>query len=405
MDKIVKKQILQEINALEVSDLLELIQSNDIRLEEMVDSGLERVKLHAVQKQLNQANSGGQSNGVATQDANEELKTLCLAIEKGEYDVLDIRNFLLNGVITSDHLKEHTSMTDDIIERINYYQKRETDFMDWKDLPPLQLDRTDVYFLGQPGSGKSCVLGSLFYYFDKNGILAENMHNQIGTIYRNQLKEEFGYGILPDSTAVDGVNYMPIELRNLKDTELRHPLNFVEMSGEIFDTAYESGIESIHPKVKEYLSNKNRKILFFIIDYDLHKKSEKMSFGAGQASKLTSVLEILDNYGTLSKVDSIYVLVTKSDLFPIDRDKVEYANEFINQYYLNFVNNLKDKKQKYLNKNSFKITVYPFTIGLVKYRNMLVTIDNSGAEYVTKAIQKHAFVAKKSGFLGKFFGK
>jgi hypothetical protein len=91
MDKIVKKQILQEINALEVSDLLELIQSNDIRLEEMVDSGLERVKLHAVQKQLNQANSGGQSNGVATQDANEELKTLCLAIEKGEYDVLDIR--------------------------------------------------------------------------------------------------------------------------------------------------------------------------------------------------------------------------------------------------------------------------------------------------------------------------
>ena len=322
MDKIVKKQILQEINALEVSDLLELIQANDIRLEEMVDSGLERAKLHAVQKQLNQAHVGGQSNGVATQDANEELKNLCLAIESGEYDVLDIRNFLLNGVITSDHLKEHTSMTDDIIERINYYQKRETDFMDWKDLPPLQLDRTDVYFLGQPGSGKSCVLGSLFYYFEKQGILAENMHNQIGTIYRNQLKEEFGYGILPDSTAVDGVNYMPIELRNLKDTELRHPLNFVEMSGEIFDTAYQNGIESIHPKVKEYLSNKNRKILFFIIDYDLHKKSEKMSFGAGQASKLTAVLEILDNYGTLSKVDSIYVLVTKSDLFPADRDKV-----------------------------------------------------------------------------------
>jgi hypothetical protein len=405
MDKIVKKQILQEINALEVSDLLELIQANDIRLEEMVDSGLERAKLHAVQKQLNQAHVGGQSNGVATQDANEELKNLCLAIESGEYDVLDIRNFLLNGVITSDHLKEYTSMTDDIIERINYYQKRETDFMDWKDLPPLQLDRTDVYFLGQPGSGKSCVLGSLFYYFEKQGILAENMHNQIGTIYRNQLKEEFGYGILPDSTAVDGVNYMPIELRNLKDTELRHPLNFVEMSGEIFDTAYQNGIESIHPKVKEYLSNKNRKILFFIIDYDLHKKSEKMSFGAGQASKLTAVLEILDNYGTLSKVDSIYVLVTKSDLFPADRDKVEYANEFINEYYLNFVNNLRDKKQKYSNRNSFKITVYPFTIGLVKYRNMLVKIDNAGAEYVTKAIQKHAFVGKKAGFLGKLFKK
>jgi hypothetical protein len=317
--------------------------------------------------------------------------------------VLEIRSFLLNGVITSDQLKQYTSMTDEIIERINYYQKQETPFMDWESLPPLQLNRTDVYFLGQPGSGKSCVLGSLFYHFDNKGLLAENMQNQIGTLYRNQLKDEFGYGILPDSTAVDGVNYMPIELRNLKNSVLKHPLNFIEMSGEIFDTAYEKGIQSIHHKVKEYLSNRNRKILFFIIDYDLHKKAEKMSLGAGQASKLTAVLEILDNYGTLSKVDSIYVLVTKSDLFPQEKDKVEYANEFINKYYLNFVNNLKDKKEKYANKNSFKITIYPFTIGEVKFKDMLVTIDPSGAEYATKAIQKHAFVGKQLGFFGKLF--
>lgn len=404
MDKIVKLQILQEINELEVNDLLDLINANDISLEEMLDAGLERVKLNTLQNYLNQANTS-ESSQVSANDAHAEIKAMCMNIEKDEYDVLEIRSFLLNGVISSQQLKQYTSMSDEIIERINYYQKQETLFTDWENLPPLQLNRTDVYFLGQPGSGKSCVLGSLFYYFDKSGLLAENMQNQIGTLYRNQLKDEFGYGILPDSTAVDGVNYMPIELRNMNQTSLKHPLNFIEMSGEIFDNAYEKGIQSIHPKVKEYLSNKNRKILFFIIDYDLHKKSEKMSFGAGQASKLTAVLEILDNYGTLSKVDSIYVLVTKSDLFPAERNKIEYANEFINKYYLNFVNNLKDKKEKYANKNSFKITIYPFTIGTVKFKNMLATIDTSGAEYATKAIQKHAFVKKEGSLLNKIFGK
>lgn len=403
MDKIVKQQILQEINDLEVNDLLELIKANDIHLDEMLDAGLERTKLNSIQNHLNKEHIQ-EINQKSPNDAYAEIKAICESIENDEYDVLEIRSFLLNGVITPEQLKQYTSMTDEIIDRINYYQKHETPFTDWSDLPPLQLNRTDVYFLGQPGSGKSCVLGSLFYYFDKNGLLAENMQNQIGTLYRNQLKDEFGYGILPDSTAVDGVNYMPIELRNLSESSLRYPLNFIEMSGEIFDTAYEKGIQSIHPKIKEYLSNKNRKILFFIIDYDLHKRSEKISFGAGQASKLTTVLEILDNYGTLSKVDSIYVLVTKSDLFPAERDKVEYANEFINNYYLNFVNNLKDKKQKYINKNSFKITVYPFTIGTVKFKNMLTNIDTSGAEYATKAIQRHAFVGKKSGFFGKIFG-
>jgi hypothetical protein len=404
MDKIVKQQILQEINALEVYDLLDLINANDIKLIEMLDAGLERSKINAIQALLNEGHKK-EGDDDSPNAALAEIEAICQSIENDEYTVEEIRDdFLLSGVITREQLRKYTSMTDEIIDRINYYQKHETPFMEWDNLPPLQLDRTDVYFLGQPGSGKSCVLGSVFHYFDKRGLLAENMQNQIGTIYRNQLKDEFSYGILPDSTAVDGVNYMPIELRNIENTALRHPLNFIEMSGEIFDAAYEKGIASIHPKVKEYLSNKNRKILFFIIDYDLHKRSQKVSFGASQASKLTAVLETLDNYGTLSKVDAIYVLVTKSDLFPAERDKVEYANEFINNSYLNFVNNLKDKKLKYANKNTFTVTIYPFTIGVVKFKSLLATIDTSGAEYATKVIQRHAFVKKESGFWGKLFG-
>ena len=402
MERITKQQILQAINELEVSDLLELINDNDLALEEMVDAGLDRVKLDALQAHFQSTEP--QSSEEPSEESLDEIQQLMQQIENDELDVLEIRSYLLNGVLTKEQLVANTSMTLDMIERINYYQKKETPFTDWENLPPLENNRTDVYFLGQPGSGKSCVLGAIFSYFDRLGLLAENMQNQVGTLYRNQLKDEFSYGILPDSTAVDGVNYMPIDLRNMDKNKLRHPLNFVEMSGEIFDTAYEKGIQSIHPKVKTCLKNKNRKILFFIIDYDLHKRAEKMSFGAGQASKLTAVLEILDNFGTLDKVDAIYVLVTKSDLFPKDRDKKEYAHEFIHTYYLNFINNLKDKKEKYARKNGFKVTVYPFTIGDVRFKSMLTETDFTGAEMVTRAIQKHAFVTKKTGFFASIFG-
>jgi hypothetical protein len=403
MDRILKQQILKDINEFEVVDLIELINLGDISIDEIAAAGLDRLKLNSVYKTLNLTNSSELAKS-SFKPTEEEIREICLAIENDQYDVLEIRNFLQNGAITPDHLRQYTSMTDDVLDKIKYYQKSPTPFTDWTNLPPLQQNRTDIYFLGQPGSGKSCVLGSLFYFFEKNGLLVENMQNQTGTLYRNQLKDEFSYGVLPDSTAVDGVNYMPIELRNLKNLNIHHPLNFIEMSGEIFDAAYEKGIKHIHPMVKQYLSNNNRKILFFVIDYDLHKKSEKISHGAGQSSKLTSVLEILDNYGTLLKIDAIYVLVTKSDLFPPDIAKVEYAKEFINNSYLNFVNNLRDKKEKFAKKNSFKITIYPFTIGEVRFKNLLTQYDESSAEYVTKAIQMNAFVKKKSGVLGSLFG-
>jgi hypothetical protein len=94
----------------------------------------------------------------------------------------------------------------------------------------------------------------------------------------------------------------------------------------------------------------------------------------------------------------------KSDLFPKDRDKKEYAHEFIHTYYLNFINNLKDKKENYARKNGFNVTVFPFTIGDVRFKSILTKPDFTGAEMVTRAIQKHAFVTKKTGFFASIFG-
>lgn len=401
MDRTRKNQILNDINDLYNDDLIKLINDGDISLDEMREAGLERNKQVAIEAVLYAPESDPPIDDLTLEQ--DELSALLAQIENDEFNTLDIRQLLMEGRITEEALLERSSLDEIMIQKILGYEKQETPFTEWEHLPPIQKNRTDIYFLGQPGSGKSCVLGSIFSYFDFNGLLSDNMQNQSGTLYRNQLKDEFNFGVLPHSTEKDGVNYMPLDLRKLDRKQLKYPLNFIEMSGEIFNDAYEKGINSIHPKIKLYLKNPNRKILFFVIDFDLHQKAEKMSFGAGQGSKLTSVLEILDNFGTLNKVDAIYVLVTKSDLFPADVNKVQYASDFMHSSYLNFVNNLKEKKEKYSRKNAFKVTVFPYTIGKVRFKDMLTEPDYGGAQMVTQAIYKHAFATKKSGFFGKLF--
>jgi hypothetical protein len=401
MEKIVKQQILQDINDLEVSDLLELINADDIRLEEMVDAGLERNKLKALQVEIN-----GRMADPEVEDVKEdEIISICKGIEKDEYDVLEIRSFLLNKIVTPEDLRKYTSMSDEIIEKIQYYQKKEINIPNIEGDPPYLPNRTDVFFLGQPGSGKSCVLGALFHHFYHTGILVEDLDHKVGTLYRNHLKNEFSYGILPNSNAVDDLYPMPFEIRNLKDNSKRHPLNFIDMSGEVFDDIYEMGIDAIKPKFRNYIKNKNRKILFFIIDYDLHKKSRKMSLGIDQGSKALAVLETLDNMGTLDKVDAVYLLVTKSDLFPKEKSKIEYTQEFIDVHLKSLINTLKDKKDKYEHRNKFSITVFPFSIGVVKFKGLLTSIDNSGVTYVTDAIQKYSFIKRSNTLLDKIVGR
>ena len=92
-----------------------------------------------------------------------EVVALCNKIEKGEYRAEKIKNLLISGTITEAQLLQHTTLGQDLINKVQNYQKRVTPFESWSDLPPLEKNRTDLYFFGQPGSGKSCILASIFY--------------------------------------------------------------------------------------------------------------------------------------------------------------------------------------------------------------------------------------------------
>ena len=392
MDKITKLQILLTINQMKLNELMEFIQSGDITFDEMIANGLLPATAIQIQDQQNKEKQH--------KVTEEEMIATCKKIENGEVNTIQIKSLLLEGGINEELLLAHTSLTPDMVSKIKNYQKQPTPFLAWADLPPLKKGFTDLYFFGQPGSGKSCILASVFYYLEQQAMIIENVHNPEGLRYRNQLTNEISYGILPDSTAAEGINYIPLELRNPEHEGTRHPLNFIEMSGELFNRAYDQGIGKGNIGAKEYLNNTNKKLIYLIIDYHQHERSKTVSSGPSQASRLQAILALLDNFGTLNHTDGIYIVVTKSDLFPPGVDKNQYAKEFLERNYRNLLMNCKDLQQKY--RDRFKIIVYPYSIGNIKFQNLLMEFDLRSPEILVEDILVDSFVTKKTG-LRKYF--
>lgn len=392
MNLLDKRRILAMINEIPSIDLLEHIHSGSISLEEMIDAGLEPSAKKEIEDQFATAQD--------KKEKRNKIGDLCVQIDKGEVAADEIKRYLETGKITESDLLNNTSLTAEELDKIKHYHKTETRFYSWNDLPPLKSGRTDVYFFGQPGSGKSCILAGLFYYFNQNGLLVEDVTNIEGTRYRNELAEEISYGILPHSTAREGVNYIPIELRDPENNERRHPLNFIEMSGELFVGAYRDGISEDNIAAKNYLTNDNKKLIFFVVDYEQDQKRVSSS-KTSQASMVQFTLEALDNMKILEKTDAVYILISKADLFPAGVDKTSFANDYFKSRYLNFHEMCRDKRKKY--NDLFSVMLYPFTIGEVKFKNLLTRFDEESSRYVTKAIIKHSFANKRPGIFGTFF--
>jgi len=411
MDANRKNRILKSLNQMPLNDIWDLIKSNDFTLKEMEEAGIAPDLLYELkgkqkradediimqQKNAEAASKEKENQKLEAESKEAELSKICLAIEDGVHGAEYIQKKMKEYPNLEDYLIQNSVLTKELIGRIKNYSKVSTAFTSWEKTPPLESNRTDIFFFGQPGSGKSCVLASLFYYFEKTGIMMANMTNPIGVEYRNQLIDEISSGILPDGTEKDKLNFIPIELRNKTNRKITHPLNFIEMSGELFKEAARDGLGNQDLlKLKGYLNNGNRKLIFFVLDY--HQHSNKI--GGHNQSRFTDFLEWLDLNSILDKTDGIYILLTKADLFPKNEDPKIYASKFLDSEFLNFKENVQEKKAKY--RDQFQIILFPYSIGTVKFKDILLTLDQEYPSFITDAIMKHSFVKKKS-FFDKLF--
>lgn len=387
MNAIQKQQLLQNVNQLDLAVIKRILDQGHISLDEFKDAGLDSLKveeLEAVNKTIKKV------------EENEYEKTNFLnSINSNHTTVDEIQMNLANGLITITDLQQHTNLSQKTIQLLVNLNTsgRTTIFKTIEDLPPMEEGKTDVYFVGVPGSGKSTILSGLLYIAHKKGLLLNNSHNQGGAQYQDLLINDMRKGLLPAATASGSYNYIPLSLQG---EDGAHPLNVVEVPGENYNQMYNNGdVESF----LNYINNGNKKIIIFVIDSLVHNEGYMNNANQlDQSLVYANILELFRVNQVLEKTDSVYIVVNKFDAikntryFGDPRQDTEIALDFIQNEFLSFVNNCKNAREQ--SKNQFKIKVVPFSIGEVQMSTFVNYINEDFCLSLLNNIINDSFIQK-----------
>lgn len=256
---------------------------------------------------------------------------------------------------------------------------------------------TEIYFWGIPSSGKTCALGAILSEAQHGGYVdyaAPQMCQ--GYHYMTMLSQTFNGRAevfkLPEGTATDAIFEMEFVLK--KDRK-DYPVTFIDLAGETIDSMYrrnaglplttakESGLNTAL-SVLQGNPKENRKVHFFVIEYDGH---DKMYNGLTQYSLLDGALAYIRNTGILrTETDAIYLLVTKADLTKAtdNAQREERLREYLSKHYRTFYNGLRNIAQE--NEiNGGEVDIIPFSVGQVCFQNLCL-FNNQDAATVVRLI-------------------
>jgi hypothetical protein len=392
MDIHTKNYILQNCNSQSIETLIGIIKSKSITIDELKEAGLDDTKLQSILNTIVSAE-------VQIEKQSEKEKFLNL-IAKGRTKADEIIYKLSQGFISVDDLedlKDSGAISSKIIRALRYSQANTDNFTPFRDvtqLPPMETGRTDLYFIGVPGSGKSTMLSGILYKAHKSGTLLPDPYNQDGVKFQNKLLQDFNNGVLPKATAAGSYNYIALSLRG--EDEKSHPFNIVDVPGEVFNQIVDN------PKVDDflhYIHNSNRKIIVFVIDSLAHDNGYSDFRNQNDQSLIyPNILQLLHTNGVLEQTDAIYLVANKFDAIYQNkyqgdsREHKEIALEFLSDEFLNLINNCKAVREE--SKNKFKIKILPFSIGKVAFETIFDSYEQTYSTNILNEIIADSFVVK-----------
>ncbi len=289
---------------------------------------------------------------------------------------LRFKTLVDNGIIPAD-------ISEDTVRRPEFSLPQTENFSNFP------LNRTDIFFLGVPRSGKSTVLSALFYTMYREGRWKHKVNLDPRT--KKDPSLEYYHGLLravqahkpPESTATDTISYISMDVPAGEQGRYTAHLNFVEISGEAVERLAGS-ISTDQSKTvvwdklgaSRVMSNNNSKILFFLLDYNTILESNDSMGILEQELTLKTVLDVLTNDGkgrdntegcTMSKVESVAILLTKSDLMETeDRNaRQNIAMEYLQSNFKGFMNTLTQycKRFNINHRNGNLPLVFTFSVG------------------------------------------
>lgn len=388
--RVQKEAFLRRCNELPIHVLKKQIDAHEISLDEFIENGLETSKVEEIQALEIKIEE--------VERKKEEDQAFYDQINKDEKAIDEIQDAIRNGEVTEQGLLDNTEIDERLLKRIKGYSQ----ILNSPENNNVPLGPgTDIFFFGRSGSGKTCVLASVFNYAEEQGLFIDNTTSMKGINYKNLLVNELNNGVLPDATPAskDAVTYISTTLMEQdadgNPTGEESPLNFIEMSGEFFQKAAKDP-DSMEDSIDAhgYLSGSNKKLLFFIVDYDMYSEGNNKRV---QSQDFQLILQHLDKYKkALKNTLSIYIIVNKADKFPEDVvDKADYALDFFMKNFKSVYTTLKSKREKY----NFELVSLPFSLGSFRFNNSyLHAINQEWPKKLIDSIGKHSSFGKKKGW-------
>lgn len=336
------------------------------------------------------------------QRSQQEAYYTRLREDRMNYDSEKICRLLQEGKVTEQGLVSDQVYPSYVVDMLKSPPDnlREAYRTGWEDLPPLESDRTDIYFFGIPSSGKSCLLGGILSYAETQR-LELHIANPLGMKYANTLKNLVKMGFVPKSTRAVGACYVSA---SIGPAERKRPLNIVEMSGEFFKNTYDTINTSDQDSIgaNGYLKNENRKLIFLVVDYyhattaTAYERAEM-----NQSDRLQAVLQLLKEDGTLSLTDGVYIVVTKCDQLDGGPENEAAVSAFVSEHYNGLRQSLREMSGDY----GFKTSIFPFSLGYF-YTSDTFEYEKEAGKKIFDEILSATFFEKKEtgkgfrGFLG-----
>ena len=280
----------------------------------------------------------------------------------------------------------------------------------------IESKTTEVYFWGIPSSGKTCALGAIMSEARHGGSVdfAEPNTRCQGLHYMTVLSQIFEGNTevfkLPEGTQTDAIFEMGYVFKKHK---MDYPVTFIDLAGETINSMFRKNAKlSLQPKQEAGLdiacrlltgnSGVNRKIHFFVLEYNGHTKKYK---DLTQDTLLTGAMTFIKDTGIFrTETDAVYLLVTKSDLTGAtsDEERNSILADYIRSHYKQFYNGLRGLCEE--NEiNEGKVDIIPFSLGDVCFQNLCL-FDNSTASTVVELIMDRV-KGFKSGKMANFFNK
>ena len=345
------------------------------------------------------------------------------------YDVSRLMRLLNDGIATERELILAKVMTETILETL-----KNTDI--GADLPNIRkaIDDsqaeckdgyTDVFFFGVPSTGKTCVLMGM----SRSNSLHINLASGGGD-YAATLQQYTDVGLTVPRTPGTFVTTLEGTISTRNEPGTVHKVNLVEMSGEEFAFGIASHpdhvftFEDMGSGATQLLNNNNRKVFFLIIDptANVVRINREITDGydeetgepiihleycvVNQRTILQKMVNLLENPGNsdiMKKVDSIHIIMTKSDTLgdPIEREEkaLKIFNDKIGGDILEPLIEL--CREYNINSNTqFCPKLYTFSLGTF-YVGGLYEYDQTDSDRLVRAIKNSTQRTKKKTFWDK----